>query len=152
MELLTRHRGGLDAVAKALLQEESIDGAEVGRLVDEAYGRPVHTTGVKAAPHFNGNGKSGNGNGNGRAEDGTRREALPEGQPAGEPGRRAGSTGYEEARLPGKEDGGAGPYGGGPARTAENRPPSADWPPPQWPPPPGWGPPQGPAGQAPPRR
>jgi cell division protease FtsH len=40
--LLTEHRRGLAAVAAALLEKETIDGAEVGRLVDEAYGRAVH--------------------------------------------------------------------------------------------------------------
>lgn len=35
---LTRHRHGLDAVAAALLENETIDGAEVGRLVDGADG------------------------------------------------------------------------------------------------------------------
>ncbi len=29
-------------MAQALIEHETIDGAEVGRLVDEAYGRPVH--------------------------------------------------------------------------------------------------------------
>ncbi|MGI9032669.1 MAG: ATP-dependent zinc metalloprotease FtsH [Acidimicrobiales bacterium] len=38
-EVLHRHRAGLDAVARALLENETIDGAEVGRLVDEAAGR-----------------------------------------------------------------------------------------------------------------
>ncbi|MEX0947509.1 MAG: ATP-dependent zinc metalloprotease FtsH [Acidimicrobiia bacterium] len=33
------HRRGLDAVAKALLERETLDGAEVGALVDEAMGR-----------------------------------------------------------------------------------------------------------------
>ena len=42
LEVLARHRGGLDAVARALLDEETIDGETVGRLVDTAYGRPVH--------------------------------------------------------------------------------------------------------------
>jgi len=42
IELLSRHRGGLDAVAHGLLERETLDGEEVGRLVDEAYGRPVH--------------------------------------------------------------------------------------------------------------
>jgi cell division protease FtsH len=37
-EALSRNRAGLDAVAKALLENETIDGAEVGRLVDEAAG------------------------------------------------------------------------------------------------------------------
>ena len=35
-ELLTRHRTGVEAVALALLQHESIDGADVRRLVDDA--------------------------------------------------------------------------------------------------------------------
>ena len=45
LEVLARHRGGLDAVARALLDEETIDGETVGRLVDTAYGRPVHAKG-----------------------------------------------------------------------------------------------------------
>ena len=40
--ILEEHRAGLEAVAKALLEHESIDGAEVARLIDSAYGRPVH--------------------------------------------------------------------------------------------------------------
>ena len=56
MEILTLHRGGLDAVAHALLTHESIDGEVVGRLVDEAYGRPVHAEGAKSVPHFVGSG------------------------------------------------------------------------------------------------
>jgi len=63
IEVLTRHKLGLDAVAKALLESETVDGATVSRLVDEAFGRPVHATGKKAVtPTFNGhestNGKS----------------------------------------------------------------------------------------------
>ena len=42
IELLSRHRGGLDAVARSLLERETLDGSEVGKLVDTAYGRPVH--------------------------------------------------------------------------------------------------------------
>jgi hypothetical protein len=38
-KLLGDHRAGLDAVARALLEHETIDGAEVGRLVDQAMGR-----------------------------------------------------------------------------------------------------------------
>jgi cell division protease FtsH len=38
-KLMEEHRAGLDAVAKALLEHETIDGAEVGRLVDDAMGR-----------------------------------------------------------------------------------------------------------------
>ncbi|MBV9041548.1 MAG: ATP-dependent zinc metalloprotease FtsH [Acidimicrobiia bacterium] len=40
-EALRKHRAGLDAVARALLEEETVDGAEVGRLVDEAAGIPT---------------------------------------------------------------------------------------------------------------
>ncbi len=50
IEVLSRHRGGLDAVARALLDEETIDGEMVGQLVDTAYGRPVHEHGVKTVP------------------------------------------------------------------------------------------------------
>ena len=50
LEVLARHRGGLDAVARALLDEETIDGETVGRLVDTAYGKPVHAAGVKTVP------------------------------------------------------------------------------------------------------
>jgi cell division protease FtsH len=40
-DALRKHRTGLDAVARALLEQETVDGAEVGRLVDEAAGRPT---------------------------------------------------------------------------------------------------------------
>jgi cell division protease FtsH len=40
--LLQEHRRGLAGVAAALLEKETITGEEVGHLVDEAYGRPVH--------------------------------------------------------------------------------------------------------------
>jgi cell division protease FtsH len=42
--VLRQHRKGLDAVAAALLEHETIDGEEVGRLVDEAAGRRVGGT------------------------------------------------------------------------------------------------------------
>jgi len=53
-ETLTRHRAGLDAIAHALLEKETISGAEVSRLVDSAIGHPVHPTGPKstAIPRF----------------------------------------------------------------------------------------------------
>jgi cell division protease FtsH len=38
---LTEYRPGLDAVAQALLERETLEGAEVARLVDEAMGRKV---------------------------------------------------------------------------------------------------------------
>ncbi|MGH9129243.1 MAG: ATP-dependent zinc metalloprotease FtsH [Acidimicrobiales bacterium] len=50
-EHLTLHKPGLDLVAAALLERETIDGAEVARLVDEAYGGPVHPGGDKRKPH-----------------------------------------------------------------------------------------------------
>jgi cell division protease FtsH len=49
-KILRRHRRGLDLVAAALLEKETIDGAEVTRLVDQAFGRPVHGTG--GVPRF----------------------------------------------------------------------------------------------------
>jgi cell division protease FtsH len=65
MEVLSKHRGGLNAIARALLDNEIIDGREVNRLVDEAYGEPVHTEGAKAVPQFvNGSLSNGDGNGN----------------------------------------------------------------------------------------
>ena len=47
IDLLTEHRRGLDAIAHLLLENETIDGATVARLVDEAYGRPVYADGRK---------------------------------------------------------------------------------------------------------
>lgn len=49
MDLLVDHKAGLESVAHALLEKETIDGAEVGRLVDGAYGREVHPGGKKTA-------------------------------------------------------------------------------------------------------
>jgi cell division protease FtsH len=52
-DYLTRHKGGLEAVAKALLNKETIDGSEVAFLVDQAYGRPVHGSDDSlTVPHF----------------------------------------------------------------------------------------------------
>jgi cell division protease FtsH len=47
IDLLTQHRRGLDSVAHALLEAETLDGETVGRLVDEAFGRPVYADGRK---------------------------------------------------------------------------------------------------------
>lgn len=41
-EYLTRHREGLNALAAALLERETIDGEEAARIIDEAFGGPVH--------------------------------------------------------------------------------------------------------------
>jgi cell division protease FtsH len=38
-KVLSEHRAGLEAVARALLEHETLDGEEVGRLVDDAMGR-----------------------------------------------------------------------------------------------------------------
>ncbi len=62
MKLLSLHKDGLTAVAEALLEFETIDGETVGRLVDEAYGKPVHAEGAKAVvPSLNGTSRE-NGN------------------------------------------------------------------------------------------
>jgi len=47
IDMLTQHRRGLDAVARALLEFETLDGATVSRLVDEAFGKPVYADGRK---------------------------------------------------------------------------------------------------------
>ncbi len=52
VRLLQEHRRGLAAVAAALLEKETIDGAEVGRLVDQAFGRPVHEIEAPVVPRF----------------------------------------------------------------------------------------------------
>ena len=64
IELLSRHRAGLDAVARSLLERETLDGSEVSTLVDSAYGRPVHPSG-KLTSQFSAT----NGAGNGSSED-----------------------------------------------------------------------------------
>jgi cell division protease FtsH len=53
---LHEHRKGLEAIANALLEKETINGLEVARLVDEAYGKPVHPGGKKIAPSLLANG------------------------------------------------------------------------------------------------
>ena len=124
LEVLTRHRGGLDAVARALLDAGDHRRGEVGRLVDEAYGRPVHEHGAKAVPHFNGNG-----NGNGHGANGTGVGAR--GAPTG--------TGSADAdAVPTTGGPGAQPAWAPPAWPGQPQPGGAGrhWPPPQWPPPP----------------
>ena len=90
LEVLSQHRGGLDAVARALLDNETIDGAEVARLVDEAHGSPVHGEGAKSVPHFHeaaitpagrqrrGNGANGAGNGHAPHAERRHRRGRPE--------------------------------------------------------------------------
>jgi cell division protease FtsH len=50
MSMLKKHKTGLDGVAAALLERETIDGDEVRRLVDTAFGGPVHAG--PDVPHF----------------------------------------------------------------------------------------------------
>ncbi|HUC04089.1 MAG TPA: ATP-dependent zinc metalloprotease FtsH [Acidimicrobiales bacterium] len=105
-QVLSRHRGGLNAVARSLLDNETIDGTEVNRLVDEAYGSPVHVEGAKAVPHFNGASlTAGNGNGNGSDV----APVEPAVVPAWQAGPQSGTGNTEEMRQ--------------------------SWPPPAWPPP-----------------
>jgi cell division protease FtsH len=49
--LLGEHKPGLASVAGALLEKETINGAEVARLVDEAFGQPVHEN-APTVPRF----------------------------------------------------------------------------------------------------
>jgi cell division protease FtsH len=56
-KVLSEHRPGLEAVAHALLQHETLDGTEVGRLVDEAMGRPCG--GPRLIVHADGSSESG---------------------------------------------------------------------------------------------
>jgi cell division protease FtsH len=50
-EVLESHRSGLEAVTRILLDRETVDGEEVARLIDEAYGSPVHSE-EEARSHF----------------------------------------------------------------------------------------------------
>jgi Peptidase family M41 len=150
LEVLSRHRGGLDAVARALLDDETIDGATVGKLVDTAYGKPVHEHGVKAVPPVfvaeqhgptGGQGSSGgsgndgagaNGNADARAGsasngDGSEADADPE------------VTSEVAGSSRASEQSGNGQSGGQDNGQGSNQP----WPPPPPPPPGHW--PQAPA-------
>jgi cell division protease FtsH len=121
LEVLSRHRAGLNAVARALLDQETIHGTEVGRLVDEAYGRPVHESGAKAVPRFAGS--TANGHDAEQPADPAAAETAPATHVAAEPS----------------------PGAVGPAPAPQRSP--SGWPPPQWPPSPalgGWPPAQWP--------
>jgi cell division protease FtsH len=150
METLTQHRKGLDAVARSLLTQESIDGEEVGRLVDEAFGRPVHAAGAKSVPHFNGNGRAGgnghaggNGSSAGNGVAGPQQPVPP--VPAGGPTPEADATTNPGQWPPSQwvPPGQAQPqplppqYPQQPPHPGSWPPPQPDptrWPPPQWPP------------------
>jgi cell division protease FtsH len=51
--VLDEHRAGLEAVARELLEKETVDGARVAAIIDEAFGRPVHGE-SPAVPHVAG--------------------------------------------------------------------------------------------------
>ena len=53
IEVLTQYRGGLEALTRALLEHETIDGDEAARLIDEANGAPVHPAGTKTVSSLN---------------------------------------------------------------------------------------------------
>ncbi|HXX88795.1 MAG TPA: ATP-dependent zinc metalloprotease FtsH [Acidimicrobiales bacterium] len=84
IELLSRHRGGLDAVARALLERETLDGEEVARLVDAAYGRPVHGATAAALASF-ASGTDGGTNGDGDGAAGRAGDGAANGNAEGEP-------------------------------------------------------------------
>jgi len=48
-KILKTHLPGLVNVAHALLERETISGADVAELVDKAFGKPVHPEGKKNA-------------------------------------------------------------------------------------------------------
>jgi cell division protease FtsH len=161
LEVLARHRGGLDAVARALLDQETIDGETVGRLVDTAYGRPVHAPGVKTVPPIfvaSQHGPTGADNVDGPPTDragapgtvppatvpSTTRAAEPA-APAGEPAGAASNATDSGGARPGEAQSpapgiapGAGPGNGAKPQAGPWPPPPASWPSAQspWPPPP----------------
>jgi len=57
IEVLTLHRRGLESLTRALLEHETIDGADAARLIDEANGEPVHPEGTKTVSALGGVGK-----------------------------------------------------------------------------------------------
>jgi cell division protease FtsH len=137
LEVLARHRGGLDAVARALLDEETIDGETVGRLVDTSYGRPVHEHGVKTVPPIfvaSQHGPTGSGNADGPPEGDGSENAEPSPADVSANGSEAADPGADDevpttsraVDPPGREQ----PVD--PASTGEGR--SGD--PAPWPPPP----------------
>jgi len=47
IEVLTLHRRGLEALAAALIEQETLDGETAAGIIDEAFGEQVHPTGTK---------------------------------------------------------------------------------------------------------
>ncbi len=58
IEVLTLHRRGLDSLAHALLEHETLDGETAARLVDEAHGEPVHDRGTKTVSSLSNGGST----------------------------------------------------------------------------------------------
>ncbi len=54
IEVLTLHRRGLEALARALLEQETLDGETAARLIDEAHGEQVHPEGTKTVSSLTG--------------------------------------------------------------------------------------------------
>jgi cell division protease FtsH len=57
IEVLTLHRRGLESLTRALLEHETVDGADAARLIDEANGEPVHPEGTRTVSALSGVGK-----------------------------------------------------------------------------------------------
>jgi cell division protease FtsH len=111
MDVLSKHRGGLNAIARALLDNEIIDGKEVARLVDEAHGSPVHDEGAKSVPHFHEAAITVNGHGNGSKVGDADTDAEPD--PVAVPASAVSQPAPAEGL---------------------GQPDPAQWPPPPWPP------------------
>jgi hypothetical protein len=60
IEVLTLHRRGLEALTRALLEQETVDGETAARLIDEAHGEQVHPEGTKTVSSLSGVGVSAN--------------------------------------------------------------------------------------------
>ena len=52
MKILSKHKAGLEKVTAELLAKETISGEEVGKLIEEAHGGPVHSGKAATVPHF----------------------------------------------------------------------------------------------------
>ena len=83
-EMLRKHRKGLDAVAAALLEHETIDGLQVSRLVDDAHGAPVHPAGHEKTGGVPSFGPDNEKHGGPEVVDETQK-IEPQPQPAGDP-------------------------------------------------------------------
>ncbi len=54
IEVLTLHRRGLEALTRALLEHETLDGETAAQLIDEAHGEAVHPVGTKTVSSLTG--------------------------------------------------------------------------------------------------